>query len=191
MLPRDAALTTLILGFFSIGWFSWTGSDLPANLESVAFVGSLLGILVTIAGAVLAFRNRSAGSSLSSRQAMSSYNTIVGIEIGAALVGVVILVVVGQTSYIAPWVCAVVGLHFWPMAGLLRDDGFKVLGALMVAVALVALITQPLTSLAPNTVTGLGAGTLFVVFAVRSALLARSGKNLELSMMMRNRKDRL
>jgi hypothetical protein len=73
------------------------------------------------------------------------------------------------------WVCAVVGVHFFPLASLLGDRLLVALGASVTAVALLAPVAGLATGAAPSTVTGVGAGTLLTV----SALAALAGVQLE------------
>jgi hypothetical protein len=62
----------------------------------------------------------------------------------------------GQGDFIPVWVCAVVGVHFFALARLLEDPLLVPLGALVTAVAVVALVAGLATGVAPSTVTGVG-----------------------------------
>jgi hypothetical protein len=81
-------------------------------------------------------------------------------------VGAAVLAAAGQSDFIPVWVCAVVGVHFFALARLLEDPLLVPLGALVTAVALVALVAGLATGVAPSTVTGVGAGTLLTGFAL-------------------------
>ncbi|HKQ01122.1 MAG TPA: hypothetical protein VJ735_12400 [Actinomycetes bacterium] len=74
--------------------------------------------------------------------------------------------VAGQGDFIPVWVCAVVGVHFFPLASLLEDRLLVALGWLVTTVALAALVVGLATDVAPSTVTGIGAGTLLAVFGL-------------------------
>jgi hypothetical protein len=63
-------------------------------------------------------------------------------------------------------VCAVVGVHFFPLASLLEDRLLVALGASVTTVALAALVAGLATGVAPSTVTGIGAGMLLTVFGI-------------------------
>ena len=85
--------------------------------------------------------------------------------LAVAGVGAAVLAVAGQSDFIPVWVCAVVGVHFFPLASLLEDPLLVPLGASVATVALVALVAEP-AGVAPSTVTGIGAGTLLTGFAL-------------------------
>jgi hypothetical protein len=122
--------------------------------------------LVALAGGIQAFRSPASASTLHDRQARRRYGLTVGVEFTLAGVGAGVLTVAGQSEFIPVWVCAVVGVHFFALASLLRDRLLVPLGALTTLVALVALIAGLATDVATSTVTGLGAGVLLTVFAV-------------------------
>jgi hypothetical protein len=71
------------------------------------------------------------------------------------------------------WICFGVGVHFFPLAGVLGNATLRPLGALLVAVSAAALIAGLTTAVAPSTVTGLGAGLCLLVFGI--ATLAHRG----------------
>ena len=56
------------------------------------------------------------------------------------------------------WICAVVGVHFFPLAPVLRDRGLHPLGAAMCVVAAIGLVTGLASDVAPSTVVGIGIG---------------------------------
>ena len=87
-------------------------------------------------------------------------------EFSLAGVGAAVLAVAGQGDFIPVWVCAVVGVHFFPLASLLEDRLLVALGVSLTTVALVALVAGLVTDVAPSTVTGIGAGTLLTVFGL-------------------------
>jgi hypothetical protein len=76
--------------------------------------------------------------------------------------------------------CAVVGVHFFPLASLLGDRLLVALGASTAAVAMAALVTGLATGVALSTVTRVRAGTLLTAFAV-AALAARAEDAPQLS----------
>jgi hypothetical protein len=73
---------------------------------------------------------------------------------------------VSGSPWPASWPCAVVGVHFFPLASLLEDRLLVALGVSLTTVALVALVAGLVTDVAPSTVTGIGAGTLLTVFGL-------------------------
>jgi hypothetical protein len=131
----------------------------------VLAAGGVLALLVAVAGAFQAFRNPVSDSSLHDPRAWRRYGVIVGVEFALAGVGAAALAAAGQSDYIPVWVCAVVGVHLIPLAPLLHDRLLVVLGVLLTAVALVALVAGLAAWVPPSTVAGLGAGTLLTLFA--------------------------
>jgi hypothetical protein len=103
------------------------------------------------------------------------------VEFALAGVGAAVLAVAGQGDFIPVWVCAVVGVHFFPLASLLEDRLLVALGVSVTAVATVALMAGLATGVAPGTVTGVGAGTLLTGFAVAALAGARAQDEVQLS----------
>jgi hypothetical protein len=171
---RDDAMTALILGFFASSWFGWAQERPPAAWRSPLIAGSVLSLLVAVIGAVIAWLNWSGGSALSEPGAMRQYGIIAGAEFGIAAVGAAAIVVWGRREYVAPWICLVVGVHFWPMAPVLENPSLIVLGALLTAVAVVAVLVSRRSGLALSAVTGVGAGSALLGFAVWGAISAIS-----------------
>ena len=143
---RDRGLTALIEGFFGFVWFGWG----QANAT----------------GGVQAFRSPASTGVLHDRRARRRYGIAVGVEFSLAGVGAAVLAVAGQGDFIPVWVCAVVGVHFFPLASLLEDRLLVALGWSVTTVALTALVAGLATDVAPSTVTGIGAGTLLTVFGL-------------------------
>jgi hypothetical protein len=155
-----------VLGFFASAWFGWGQAAPPAGLGTWLTVGSLLALAVAAVGAFVGFRSPASTAALHDRSAGRRYGVIVGVEFGLAGLGAGILGASGQTDYIPVWVCAVVGVHLVPLAPLLRDRRLVALGVLVTIVALVALVVGLADTVAPSTVTGVGAGLLLLAFAI-------------------------
>ena len=91
----------------------------------------------------------------------------------------------GQQQWIPVWICAGVGVHFFPLASTLANGSLRLLGVLLMAVAAAALATGLASGTAPSTVTGAGAGSCLLAFglatlltggrAIRSGVLNRPG----------------
>jgi len=170
---RDGGVTALVEGFFGAAWFGWGQAAPPDWLGPWLTAGSIVALLVAVAGAVVGFTSPASTAAINSREAGRRYGIIVGVEFGLAGLGAALLGILGQADYIPVWVCAVVGVHFVPLAGVLRDRNLIPLSVLVTATAVVALIAGLLTDTAPSTVTGVGAGlslTLFGVLALVGAL---------------------
>jgi len=146
-------------------WFGWGQANASAGLTVVLAVGGVLAVAVAIAGGVRAFRSPGADSVLHDRRAWRRYGLVVGVEFALAGVGAAALAATGQSDLVPVWVCAVVAVHLFPLASLLRDRLLVPLGALLAAVALAALVAALATGVPASTVTGLGAGVLLTLFA--------------------------
>jgi hypothetical protein len=120
-------------------------------------VGAVLSLIVAVVGAVYAWRNWLGGSALGEPAAMRRYGIIVGVEFGIAVVGAAVIALCGGGEYIAAWVCLVVGVHFWPMASVLKSPSLVALGALLTGVAVGAVLVSRTTAVATSAITGAGA----------------------------------
>jgi hypothetical protein len=167
---RDAGFTALFLGFFASAWFGWAQGG--ASLRAWLAIGSVVALLAALAGAIIAFRSPGEDAALRDRAAGRRYGIIVGIEFAAAGIGAAALGIAGQAGFIAVWVCAVVGVHFFPLAPVLRDKLLYPLGVAMCAVALAGLVTAFASGVAASTVVGTGAGLLLLGYAVMSLVAA-------------------
>jgi hypothetical protein len=169
MTARDNAVTAAILGFFASSWFGWAQDRPPASWRSPLIVGAVLSLGLAALGAFLAWRHWSTGSALGEAGAMRRYGIIVGVEFGIAAAGAAGIAAWGNAQYIAPWIGLVVGVHFLPMAPVLRNPSLIALGVLLVAVAVAAVLISRRTDLAPSALTGVGAGISLLGFAIWSA----------------------
>ena len=169
---RDSAMTALILGFFASCWFGWAQERPPPAWRSLLIVGAVLSLVVAAVGAVVAWWKWSDGSALNESGAMRHYGIIVGIEFGVAAAGAAVNALWGRPDYLAPWICLVVGVHFWPLAPLLKNPYLVVLGALLTAAAVAALPISRRTGVTPSAITGAGAGVALLGFAVWGAASA-------------------
>ena len=168
---RDAAMTTLIFGFFASAWFGWAQERPPVAWKKWLGLGGGMSLALAAAGGILAWQHWSDGSALSQPGAMRRYGVILGIELAAAAVGAAVLGLRGHRELIAPWVCLVVGAHFIPLAGPLQSP---ILFPLAVVMILVAVGTVPYSRrrrLAPSAVTGVGAGISLFACAVASLVI--------------------
>jgi hypothetical protein len=167
---RDAGISALILGFFAMAWFGWGQEGPPGWLVPVLIVGSVLSLAVAITGAVVGFRSPASTGVLRDRAAFRRYGIIVGIEFGIAGIGAAVLGVTGQAAYIPVWICAVVGVHFFALAPVLRDQTLIPLGIVLCAVAAVALVVGLTTTVLPSAITGIGAGAALLGFGAAALL---------------------
>src|SRR5437763_8821529 len=114
-------MTALILGFFASSWFGWAQERPPAAWRSPLITGMVLSLAVSATGAVFAWRHWSGHSALSEPGAMRQYGIILGVEFGVAAAGAAAIALLRRSEYVAPWICLVVGVHFFPMAPVLKS----------------------------------------------------------------------
>jgi hypothetical protein len=79
----------------------------------------------------------------------------------------------GQQQWIPAWICAGVGVHFFPLASTLANRSLRLLGVLLIAVAAAALATGLASGTAPSTVTGAGAGLCLLAFGLATLITGR------------------
>ena len=132
-------------------------SAVPRLLTLVLQIGIGLGILVAIAGIVLAVRSPAQSTPMRDRAVRRRYGIVVGLEFALLGVGAAVLAISGLAEWIPVLICAGVGIHFIPLSRVLGDRSLVILGVLISAVALAALITGLTSAVAPGTVTGAGA----------------------------------
>jgi hypothetical protein len=169
---RGMAITAAIFGFFASSWFGWAQAAPPAWLEPYLVTGSVLSVLVLVAGVVLVVRYRRASSAPGSPAVGRRYGIIVGIEFGTAGLGAAVLGALGQAEYIPVWICAVVGVHFVPLAPVLRDPTLRPLAAVLVAVAAAGLVTGLATDADASATTGAGAGLALLAWGAANVVRA-------------------
>ncbi|MBQ1075581.1 hypothetical protein KBX06_20780 [Micromonospora sp. C31] len=167
---REAGLAALYLGVFATIWFSVPAAEQP--LRALLVVASGAALLTAVVGAVLMTRSRATARLTRDRAADRRYLLIVLAEFAAAGLGAVLLALVGRSEFIPVLVCAVVGLHFFPLVPVLRDPVLWLLGAAMCVVALAGLVTALATAVSAGLVVGTGAGLLLLGYAVLTLLRA-------------------
>ena len=166
-MTRDAAMTALILGFFAAAWFGWAQEKPPAGWSALLIAGSVVSLAIALIGGILAWRHWSDGSVLSEPGAMRRYGIIVGIEFATCLVGALALGLTGQGRFIAVWIAAVVGVHFWPMVPVLANHFLVPLGVVLVLGAAAGLVVGLRGSIMPSAVTGAICGCALIVGAAQ------------------------
>jgi hypothetical protein len=153
----DSGMTALVLGFFALLWFSW-GPEASGMLIPVVAAGSAAAVLIAVLGAIRAYRGRGGESTMNNPIVRRHYGIVVGIEFALIGLGAVTLGAIGAGAYIPVWICAVVGLHLFPLAAAFGAPEMRWLGAVLTAVAATALLVGIFTDVAPRNLTGLGAG---------------------------------
>jgi hypothetical protein len=171
---RSRGIVALIEGFFAFMWFGWGQAKAPSWLSMPLLVGSVLGVIVALAGGVVVVRATGQRTPMAEREIRMRYNVIVGVEFLLIGAGAVLLGATGSAIWIPVWVCAVVGVHFIPLARVFPGLRLVPLTVGLTAVALSALVVGLVTTTSPSTVAGPGAGMCLLVAAV-ATLLAASG----------------
>jgi len=174
---QDAGRMALFTGFFAAAWFGWGQAAASSGVRPWLSAGSIVALVLAASGVVMAIRDRATTPALADRAAFRRYGIIVGTEFGTAALGAIILALSGQAAFIPVWVCAVVGVHFVPLAPVLRDRSLIPLAGASCAVAVCALAVHAASGVAPSTVTGIGEGCVLVTFAL-AMLLSVSGRKV-------------
>ena len=169
---RSRGFAVLIEGFFGFMWFGWGQAAAPSWLTGPLLVGSAVGAVVAVLGAVVAARATGQRTPMADREIRLRYNVIVGVEFLLIAAGVVILGRTGSANWISVWVCAVVGVHFIPLARVFPGLFLVPLAVALMAVAVSALVLGLLTRISPSTVAGPGAGICLIAAAVATLLTA-------------------
>ena len=159
-----------IEGFAAAGWFSWSGAH-PAGWARAALVaGSVIGVALVVLGVGLARRGRGGDNPLGDPRAFHRYLVIFWGEVVGLVVVAIVLSRGGHGRWVPVAVCAGVGVHFLPLAAVVRQRGLLVSGLALVAVAGLALVVAAAGSTDPASVTGPGAGLVLIGTAAATAL---------------------
>ena len=163
---RSRGVTVAVDGFFAFVWFGWGQASAPSWLVIPLAIGTALGLLLAVAGVVVTRRSSGELPAASDPAIRRRYGIIVGLEFGLLGAGAGILGGTGYSQWIPVWICFGVGVHFFPLAGVLGNPTLRPLGALLIAVAAAALIAGLTTAVAPSTITGVGAGLCLLAFGI-------------------------
>ena len=167
---RDRGVTVAVEGFFAFVWFGWGQAAPPSWLVAPLAVGDGLAVLLTVAGVVLTMRSAGPLRVMADPAVRRRYSIIVGLEFGLLGAGAAVLGATGQARWIPVWICAGVGVHFFPLASTLANRSLRLLGVLLIGVATAALATGLASATAPSTVTGAGAGLCLLAFGLATLL---------------------
>jgi len=159
---RERGIYAVVEGGFAAGWFGWGQAAAPPWLVVPLAVGSILSVLVAVAGIVVTARSRARWTAVSDRTVRRRFRIIVLVEFALAGIGAAVLAAAGRATWIPAWVCLVVGVHFFPLSRALGNRSLARAGALLTGIAAAALVVGMATRVAPSTVTGAGAGLCFL-----------------------------
>ncbi|HWL91791.1 MAG TPA: hypothetical protein VNP90_10560, partial [Actinomycetota bacterium] len=141
----------------------------PPSWRGWLTAGSIVSMLTAIAGGVLAWQRWSTGSAIDATTA-PTFGIIVGIEFSIAAIGAGILARLRKGDLIPAWIALVVGVHFVPLAPLLRYPLLVVVAALVSAGALAAVPIARSRSLAVSAMTGVVVGAVLLAAALFSLI---------------------
>lgn len=158
---REAAATAAIFGGFAAGWFGWAQDDPPRGWRAPLVIGSILAILIAIAGGMLTWRHWSDGSAINSDTG-PVFGIIVGIEVALAAVGALLLRRRDRDDLIPAWVALVVGVHLFPLAPLFQYPLLAVTAVLVTISALASVPVARSTSITVSAATGAAVGLVLL-----------------------------
>jgi hypothetical protein len=139
---RDRGVTVAVEGFFAFVWFGWGQAAPPSWLVVPLAAGVGLAVLLTVAGVVLTTRSAGRLRVMADPVVRRRYSITVGLEFGLLGAGAAVLGTTGQDQWIPAWICAGVGVHFFPLASTLANRSLRrLLGVLLIGVAVAALVT--------------------------------------------------
>lgn len=164
---RDAAMTAVVFGFFASSWFGWAQEQPPAAWRNPLIAGSVVSLLITVAGAVLAWQSWFDGTAFNPTTGRA-FGIVVGIEFAISGLGAGVLAVLRKAPFIPAWVALVVGVHLFPLAPLLQYSLLYVTAALVSLVALLAVPLARSRSVTVSAVTGLTVGIVLLATALFS-----------------------
>ncbi len=166
---RDLAMYAAIFGFFGMVWFGWAQEKPPKSWRAWLGAGSMLSVIVAIAGLYLAITNWSAATALT-REASITFGIVVGIEFAIAGIGATIFAK-RQPHYVSAWIAFVVGAHFLPLAWIFQDPWLYLLTALACAAPVTAALLAKKHGIAVSALTGALMGIVLLGFALRGLCL--------------------
>ena len=162
---RDAAMTAAIFGFFAMGWFGWAQEHPPKPWKKWLISGSVLAALILVVAGLLSWSIWNTGT-VFDRDTSQLFGIIVGIEFGLAGIGAGVLTRRGRRELVPVWIALVVGLHFIPLAPLLRSPLLYPVAVVVIAVAAAAVPVARRRSLPVSAVNGIGVGMTLVTAAI-------------------------
>ncbi len=165
---RMRALTAAIEGLLASMWFAWARADAPSSTTLALEIGGVLALLVAVAGIAVAASRDGPAAPAWDAAVRRRYNRIVASEVVLLGAGAGVLAAVGLASWIAPWVCAGVGIHFLPASRAFATPFLALVGVAITAAAVAAVAAGLETTLAPSVIAGSGAGVCLLVAALGS-----------------------
>lgn len=163
---KDYAMFTAIFGILSFIWFMWAQERPLKPWRKYIWVGAGLALAVGLVGIFLTVTNWNETSALNEFGPLSMYLTVLTILI---IIGVVVSIFLSRNKkqdLIAPWLTFVFAAQFNWLVRVFIDFSLYILGFLIVVVALFAPHFARKYGVASSAITGIGAGTLLLLFAL-------------------------
>ncbi len=164
---RDNAATAAVFGFFASAWFGWAQEKPPTSWRNALAAGSIVSLLIAVAGGILAWRHWEDGT-VFDEGTSRAFGVVVGIEFALAGAGGLVLAMRQRTDIIPTWIALVVGVHLFPVAWLLGIPLIYFVAALVTLAALASVSLARHRGLAISAVTGALVGAVLLLAAMFS-----------------------
>lgn len=172
-LVRDAAATAAVFGFFASCWFGWAQERPPRQWRTPLTVAAVAALLTAVGGALLTWQHWSDGTAFDP-DGGATFGVVVADEVAAAGLGSWLLVLRRRADLISAWIALVVGVHFYPLAPLLRYPLLYVVATVVTLVALSSPYVARSRGYAVSAVTGAATGAVLLAAALFSLVSAAS-----------------
>ncbi|MFD4205299.1 hypothetical protein ACFWRG_04865 [Micromonospora tulbaghiae] len=167
----NAAATAAIFGVFGMAWFGWAQEAPPKAWRPWLGIGSVLSLTAAVVGGIVTVRTWDEGSSVDDRTG-PIFGVIVLIEVLLCAAGAIWLQRTGRAPLVPAWVALIVGLHFFPLAPLLRYPALAIWAALVTLVAVVSVAVARRYDFTPSAVVGAGTGVTLLAGAATALVHA-------------------
>lgn len=163
---RDYSMMVAFFGFFSMAWYGWAQEDPPKNWKKYLFVGTGLAAILFLTGIYFSVQNWQEATTLSNTTSLNYYYIFLVLEFGIAGIGAFVMYRKNLETYIAPWVCFIVGVHFFGLRYVFDDFVLHILGILLAIISGLTLILAKKFKIRHSAITGVCAGTTLILFAL-------------------------
>ena len=167
---RDYSMMIAIFGFFSMVWYGWSQEKPPKSWRKYIGVLTSIALLVCLYGIYLSINNWGKGTALAEENSLNNYCIFVVLEFIIAGADVFVLSRKKWIEYAAPWVCFIVGAHFFGLRVVFQDFSLHILGLLLIIIAGMFIYFVKGSKLNNSTITGLAAGTILLLFVALNLL---------------------
>lgn len=167
---RDIAISIVIYGFFGFVWFGWALESPKSSWKKYLAIACGISFLVGLLGVYFVFVNQNEASALMETTLSNWYYLTVIFEFLLGGIVAYILYKLNLEDYIAPWICLIVGLHFFPLAYIFQDLTMLLLALLLVITSAFTVKRMKFISYKASAITGIGAGSTLLLFALFNIL---------------------